>query len=146
MTLEAWRSYLVWPRVKISFCGGSLRVVLHIQGVPFGISSNLMPPGDILEFDGDLCTALWDVLLHKLKMAGALISLEVHQRYGYFWNQGIKLHHIGGCHFWFGSDTLIRAPLNLLLHTSIQSYSYLACCTIKVRVSFSFCLIKAKKA
>ena len=47
----------------------------------------------------------------NLKMVGALISLEVHQRYGYFWIQGIKLHHIGGCHFLFGSDTLIGAPL-----------------------------------
>ncbi len=53
----------------------------------------------IFEIDGGLCTALGDVLLHKLQMAGALISLGVHQRCGYFWNQGIKLHHIGGCHF-----------------------------------------------
>ncbi len=44
-------------------------------------------------------------------MVSNLFSLEVHQRYGYFWSQGIKLHYIKGCHFLFGSDTLIRAPL-----------------------------------
>ncbi len=59
----------------------------------------------MLEFGGDLCTVLSDILLHKLEMAGGLSSLEEGLRYGYFWNQGIKLHHIGGCHFGLGSGT-----------------------------------------
>ncbi len=51
------------------------------------------------------CAVLSDILLHKLEMDGGLSSLEEGQRYGYFWGQGIKLHHLGGCHFGLGSDT-----------------------------------------
>ncbi len=29
-------------------------------------------------------------------MAGALSSFEEPKRYEYFWNQGVKLHNIGG--------------------------------------------------
>ncbi len=73
--------------------------------MPCGISQDLRPPKDILEFGDDLCTALSNILLHKLEMDGGLSSLEEDLRYGYFWNQGIKLLHIGGCHFGFSSDT-----------------------------------------
>ncbi len=81
--------------------------------MPCIISHILRSPGDILEFGADICTVLSDILLHKLKMAGGLSSLEEGLRYGYFWNQGIKLNHIGGCHFGLGSDTYKGAGLLL---------------------------------
>ncbi len=49
-------------------------------------------------------------LLHKLQMAGTLSSFEEPLRHGYFWNQGVKLHHIGGCHFDSGLVTPLGPP------------------------------------
>ena len=79
--------------------------------MPCEKTQHLRASKDILKFDGDLCTALRDVLLHKLQMAGALSSFEEPLRYGYFWNQGVKLHHIGGCHFDSGLVTSLGPPL-----------------------------------
>ncbi len=69
------------------------------KGCHVNIFSDLGLLEDLFNFGDGLCCALRDLLLHKLQMAGALCSFEEPLRYGYFWNQGVKLHHIGWCHF-----------------------------------------------
>ena len=85
--------------------------------MPCEKTQHLRVSKDILKFDGDFCTALRDILLHKLQITGALSSFEEPLRYGYFWNQGVKLHHIGGCHFDSGLVTSLWPPLQ-----NISSY------------------------
>ena len=69
---------------------------------------------DLFSFVDGLCSALRDVLLHKLQMAGALSSFEEPLRYWYFLNQGVKLHHIGGCHFDSGLLPSLAPPLTIV--------------------------------
>ncbi len=54
---------------------------------------------------------IFDTFYHYMnfKWLVLLFPFEVHQRYGCFWNQGIKLHHIAECHF-FRLRHPIKAP------------------------------------
>ncbi len=65
-------------------------------------------------------------------MAGALSSFEEPLRYGYFWNQGVKLHHIGGCHFDSGLVTSLGPPLVFMSACVCDGGAMRLCCQCPV--------------